>query len=119
MSKRIREWWVYVVELEPEASRRVSAKGVVYVGETSLLSELRFAKHMSGHKAARKVHQYGRHLRPDLAPKSAFLSRENSLKAERRTATRLRNQGYIVFGGQGIPFMVDSATLLASKLTRG
>ena len=101
-----------MVDLDPAASKRQTAKGVVYVGETSLTPEERYAKHKSGQKASRKVHKYGRGLRPDLAPKSPFLSKESSLKAEKRTADRLRRQGFIVFGGQGLPFMAGVVTRL-------
>lgn len=88
--------------------------GVVYVGETSLTPEERYEKHKSGHRASRKVQRFGVGLLPDLAPKSAFLTRQNALRAEARTAEKLRRRGYTVFGGQGAPFM---AKKLATTLT--
>lgn len=46
--------WVYVVELEPEAWESAYV-GVVYVGETALSPEERFAKHVSGARTAARI----------------------------------------------------------------
>ena len=99
------EFWVYVVELDPSCVRAEGPKGAVYVGETASTPEERFAKHKAGHKAARVVKQHGLRLRPDLAPATPFLSRDSVLRAEERTARKLRNRHFTVYGGQGKPFM--------------
>ena len=95
---------VYVIELDPEGLGDCG-KGAVYVGETSLSPEERFAKHKSGTKAARVVTRRGLRLRPDLSPAEVFETRGQALRAERRTANRLTHQGYRVWGGQGRRFM--------------
>ncbi|WES64639.1 GIY-YIG nuclease family protein [Microbacter sp. GSS18] len=100
--------WVYVIELAPEPweSQHV---GVVYVGETALTPEERFAKHLSGARtAARVVTRRGRMLRAELAPPGQpFSSRDEALEWEQRTADELRDAGYRVYGGQGRAFMED------------
>ena len=103
------EFWVYVVELDPSRVPKSGVKGAVYVGETALAPEERFERHMSGERVGAKVvTRAGVRLRPDLAPTSAFLSREAALRAEARTRRRLRNRGFHVYGGQGEPFMASS-----------
>ena len=86
--------WVYVVELEPEAWESAYV-GVVYVGETALSPEERFAKHVSGARtAARIVARRGRRLRTDLCPTGQpFTSRDEALEWEERTANELREAG--------------------------
>ena len=97
---------VYVVGLDPAASRRVAPNGPVYVGETSLTPVERLAKHKAGGLvAARVVARHGRDLRPDLVIGPAnFETRAQALRAEWRLARRLRNRGFEVFGGQGRAF---------------
>lgn len=48
--KRDPEGWfhVYVIELDPDGMANVGPMGAVYVGETALTSEERFAKHLEG-----------------------------------------------------------------------
>ncbi len=97
---------VYVVELSPEAGDGTAQ--CVYVGETALDPETRFRRHTSGaFTAARVVHRFGRRLRPDLSRgMGPFATREEALAAEGALAVRLRGRGFIVFGGQGSPFMI-------------
>ena len=95
---------VYVIELDPTGLGDCG-KGAVYVGETWHSAEERFAKHKAGHRAARVVTKRGVKLRPDLAPNETFETRGEALRAERRTANRLKHQGYRVYGGQGRRFM--------------
>lgn len=100
------EYWVYVVELDPTDLANCGPKGAVYVGETGLTPQERFAKHKAGGRTSvRIVFERGLRLRPDLAPDKAFDSRAAVLRAENRTAKKLRNRGYRVQGGQGDPFM--------------
>lgn len=100
------EYWVYVIELDPEGLSDVGA-GAVYVGETARTPELRFATHKTGgSKASKVVARRGLRLRPDLYPaEGPFATRAEALKFERRTGNRLRHRGYRVFGAQGRPFM--------------
>ncbi len=46
------EFWVYVVELDATDLATRGPKGAVYVGETGLTPEERFAKHKAGGKVA-------------------------------------------------------------------
>jgi hypothetical protein len=103
---------VYVIELDEEAcaDRRSPCQGArcgripVYVGQTCLTAEDRFAQHQAGVRASRFVRDYGIRLRPRLA--GAFgemaTSRESEA-AEHEVARRLRNRGkgerYCVYGG--------------------
>ena len=100
-------FWVYVVELDPEAFD-FAGPGVVYVGETSSSPEERLAKHLAGGiTSSRIVTQYGLRLRKDLAPPKPFGTREDAQLVEYLTAVVLRAKGYVVYGGQGRPFMAD------------
>ena len=98
-------FWVYVVELDPEAFD-FDGPGVIYVGETSLTPEERLAKHLGGGMtASRIVTQHGLRLRKDLAPPKPFATRDAAQLVEYLTAVVLRARGYVVHGGQGRPFM--------------
>jgi len=92
---------VYVIELDPAACPRARAGQVcLYVGETADTPEERFAKHLRGHRASRVVRRFGLRLRPDiyrLFPPAR--TREESRRLEARVAARLRQQGFVVFGG--------------------
>ncbi|MEV7396710.1 hypothetical protein [Aeromicrobium sp. NPDC092404] len=107
MSSNEHRFRVYVIELD-DTGLGDCGKGAVYVGETWHSAEERFAKHMAGQKAARVVTKRGVKLRPDLAPDETFDSRGKALRAERRTANRLKHQGYRVWGGQGHRSMKSS-----------
>ena len=49
--------------------------------------------------ASRKVSKYGTQLNCDLMTQRIYLTQKQVLKAERRLAERLRQQGYTVEGG--------------------
>lgn len=101
-------FWVYVVELNSDGLGDVG-EGAVYVGETALTPEQRFARHKAaGKSAARVVAKRGLRLRPELfPPEGPFETRAEALRFERRTRNRLAHRGYKVYGGQGKPFMKE------------
>ena len=92
---------IYVVELADAAGqRRRREHPCVYVGQTVVTPEERFAQHKAGHKASRVVRRHGLRLRPDLYDGLPLLaSREAALVLEARVAAELRTRGYRVFGG--------------------
>ena len=80
--------------------------GYVYVGQTSKTPEQRLQEHLNGtpsrkghNLASRKVLKYGTELNYDLMTQRIYLTQKQALKAERRLAERLRQQGYTVEGG--------------------
>jgi hypothetical protein len=91
---------IYVIELDPAACPRGRrGRTCVYVGETADTPEERFAEHKRGYKASRVVRKYGLKLRPDLYRGFTCLTRAQSRDLEARVAARLREQGFVVFGG--------------------
>lgn len=88
------QYWVYVVELDPEGLGDVGA-GAVYVGETGLTPEERLTVHLSGGpKASRVVAWRGGRLRRDLFPEEGpFATRLESKRYEKKVANRLRHCG--------------------------
>ena len=96
-----RVYRIYVIELADSAGRRRRRdRPCLYVGQTVVTAEERFAQHRSGHKASRIVRRHGRRLRPDLYHGLPLLaSREAALVLEARVAAELRSRGYRVFGG--------------------
>jgi hypothetical protein len=96
-----RVYRIYVVELADAAGRRRRRdRPCLYVGQTVVTPEERFAQHRRGHKASRVVRRHGRRLRPDLYDGLPLLaSREAALVLEARVAAELRSRGYRVFGG--------------------
>jgi hypothetical protein len=92
---------IYVVELADAAGRRRRRdRACVYVGQTVVTPEERFAQHKAGHKSSRVVRRHGVQLRPDLYEGLPLLaSREAALVLEARVAAELRSRGYRVFGG--------------------
>jgi len=92
---------IYVIELDPAACPRAPRAGrtCVYVGETADTPEQRFAEHKRGCRASRIVRRYGLRLRPDLYRGFVCRTREQSRRLEAKVAARLREQGFVVFGG--------------------
>lgn len=92
---------VYVIELDPAASREARpGQTCLYVGETADSPEERFAEHKRGHRASRVVRRFGVRLRPDIYRLFPVVrTREQSRALEAKVAARLRLQGYVVFGG--------------------
>ena len=95
----------YVINLDnPDLTD--PGKGYVYVGQTSKTPEQRLQEHLTGARSAkghnlasRKVLKYGTQLNYDLMTQRIYLTQKQALKAERRLAERLRQQGYTVEGG--------------------
>lgn len=81
--------------------------GYVYVGQTSKTPEQRLREHLTGavsnkghNLASRKVRKYGVDLNHELMTRRVYLTQRQALKAERRLADRLREQGFVVEGGK-------------------
>ena len=73
-------------------------KPCVYVGQTSLSPEERFAQHQAGYKSNRFAHKYGLRLRPKLvANRGPYETRAEAEAAEAALAERLRCRGYAVW----------------------
>ena len=95
----------YVINLDnPDLND--CGKGYVYVGQTSKTPEQRLQEHLNGTRsrkghnlASRKVSKYGTQLNYDLMTQRIYLTQKQALKAERRLAERLGQQGYTVEGG--------------------
>ena len=96
-----RTHWAYAIELSDDAGdREGSDKPWVYVGETSLTPEERFAKHRAGHKSSRWVKKYGVRLRPDLYEDQPPLrTKAESVAYEAWMYAYLKATGYPVKGG--------------------
>jgi len=82
-----------------------TGKSYVYVGQTSIQPEERLVQHLTGaisskggRLASRVVKRFGRDLNYDLMTSRLYLTERQALKAERRLAERLRQQGYAVEG---------------------
>ena len=95
----------YVINLD-NPNLNDPGKGYVYVGQTSKTPEQRLQEHLNGtpsrkghNLASRKVLKYGTQLNYDLMTQRIYLTQKQALKAERRLAERLRQQGYTVEGG--------------------
>jgi len=95
----------YVINLD-NPNLADPGKGYVYVGQTSKTPEQRLQEHLNGARsgkghnlASRKVSKYGTQLNYDLMTQRIYLTQKQALKAERRLAERLRQQGYTVEGG--------------------
>jgi predicted GIY-YIG superfamily endonuclease len=95
----------YVVNLyDPDLDG--PGKGYVYVGQTSKDPEQRLHEHLTGALSkkgvplsSRVVKKFGRDLNHELMTERIYPTKKAALKAERRLAERLRQQGYVVEGG--------------------
>ncbi|MDC0318662.1 hypothetical protein OAL50_03265 [Akkermansiaceae bacterium] len=93
---------LYVIELKRKEGDR-SKKPLVYVGETSIEVEQRYAQHLSGGRlASSKVTGRAVGLRPDLVPPAKLFNRKASVAAETHLGKRLIKEGYEVVGPQGL-----------------
>jgi hypothetical protein len=103
-----RTYCVYVIELDAEvcAERSFWCKGrrcgrtPVYVGQTALTPEERFANHLAGRRASRRVRRHGRRLRSDLMLSRELATRSEAESAEAALAEQLADAGYCVSGGR-------------------
>ena len=99
---------VYVIELSPDVRSvakftklnpdRREDKPCVYVGQTALTPEKRFAQHRAGYKGNGLVRKFGVRLRPRLyANLGPFEKRADAERAEKSLTERLRKRGYAVW----------------------
>jgi len=92
--------YVYVVELDPEAARKVHQEPngpALYIGQSGNDPRYRFEQHLRGGMfAADVVKRFGVRLLATFGP---FADRDTAEKVERETAQRLKGEGWITFGG--------------------
>lgn len=101
-----RTYSVYVLELDDSIKTKsrflranpLGTKECLYVGSTAKTAEERLADHRDGTPTgSRFIRGFVKCLRPDLAPASRLLSRENSKAREQKHAESLRRRGYFVW----------------------
>ena len=104
-------WHVYVIDLDdaslPTKDRPANFQGWVYVGETSIPIEGRFAQHKSGARTKNgkaslsnsKVREHGTGINVELTGNEALFSQQAAKKAEKRLARQLRAHEWVVEGG--------------------
>jgi hypothetical protein len=106
------KYHVYVIELRPEAQRRLqnrSERGYVYVGSTGKSVEDRFDDNWATKEdgsfvydtpSPRLIREHFLRFRPDLFYReiNPLDDRDAAERRERRVADRLRNRGYRVRG---------------------
>lgn len=95
-----RAYWCYIVELSDDTGEREGPLPWLYVGQTGLTPEERFAQHKAGHRASRWVRRYGQQLRPDMDPLQPVLrTHAESIAYEAWKAAQLRAAGWSIKGG--------------------
>lgn len=78
--------------------RLLQAERCLYVGQSFLTPEARFAQHKAGQKSGRKlVTAHGLHLVSELAPPDRFERRCDAEHFEKEWANHLRALGYLVY----------------------
>jgi hypothetical protein len=94
-------YYVYVIELDDAVGERVRAdKPAVYVGQSAVAPEERYAQHRRGYRSSRYVRNHGVRLRPKLYRNyNPLPDRDTALATEAHVADRLRKRGFTVFGG--------------------
>lgn len=92
---------VYVIELDDAIGPRKNPDYPhVYVGQTWLSPDERFAQHKAGIRASRHVRKHGKWLRRRLYEKYNPIATQDQAKAkEAWLASLLREKGYTVKGG--------------------
>lgn len=103
LSKNPAALYVYVVELDPKAARKLhrhpNGSPVLYIGQSGIDPRQRFDQHQRGGMYASDiVRRFGRRLIPELTS-GPYPDRPAAERAERETARRLSRQGWIVAGG--------------------
>ena len=106
VNRKTTAYRTYVINLH-NPTLKDPGKGYVYVGQTSKTPEQRLREHLTGavstqgrNLASRVVKKHGVDLNPTLMTDRIYLTQKQALKAERRLAERLRDQGYVVEGGR-------------------
>jgi predicted GIY-YIG superfamily endonuclease len=94
-------YYVYVIELDDAVGVRVRAdKPSVYVGQSALPPEERYAQHRRGYRSSRYVRNHGVRLRPKFYRNyNPLPDRDAALATEAHLAKRLRKRGLTVYGG--------------------
>src|SRR5215471_3659612 len=89
---------VYVIELDDAVGERVRTdKPSVYVGQSALTPEERYAQHRRGYRSSRYVRNHGLRLRPKLYRSyNPLPDRDAALATEAHLAKRLRKRGFTV-----------------------
>jgi hypothetical protein len=106
-------WHTYVVDLDPTGEPDVG-QGFVYVGQTSLTPEARFAVHKGGKPKAPAVDlragvvaekglQLNYELMTQLTPLSPVFTLKDALVLEKTLALKLHELGYRVEAGDATP----------------
>lgn len=104
----VRTFSIYVIELDDTIKSKSAfvranpdgTKECLYVGSTAKTAEERLADHRDGAASgSRFIRGYVKCLRPDLAPTSRLLSRENAEAREKKHAESLRRRGFLVWQG--------------------
>lgn len=94
---------IYVVKLKKTAWLK-DDRQPVYVGESSYEPVERIAQHLEGERSARKVRNHFEKRWEELEPKGLILhSSYDAIAEETKWGFKLLNDGYKVFGPQGLP----------------
>ena len=93
---------LYVIELKRPKGHQGKLPPI-YVGQTSIPVEDRYAQHVAGGRlASGKVTGNAVKLRPDLVPEVQLFSRKNAESAETLLGKGLQDKGYKVYGPQNL-----------------
>jgi predicted GIY-YIG superfamily endonuclease len=94
-------YYVYVIELDDAVGDRVRAdKPSVYVGQSAVPPEERYAQHRRGYRSSRYVRNHGVRLRPKFYRNyNPLPDRDTAVATEAHLAKRLRKRGFTVYGG--------------------
>lgn len=100
---------LYVIELKKPKGHKGDLPPL-YVGQTSIAVEDRYAQHLAGGKlASKKVTGKAVKLRPDLVPAGKQYNQKASVAAETRLGRKLQKDGYVVVGPQNLPTGNDTS----------
>lgn len=125
----VTKWNCYVVDLEPPHGMAEVGLGYVYVGQTQLTPEERFAVHKGDKPAppkrdlrSRVVHRRGISLNWDLmaslTPSGPVYTQQDALQLERIWANELDRRGYRVEAGDATPRRASPTTTKSDTLQR-
>lgn len=98
-----KKYSIYVVKLKKTAWLK-DGRHPVYVGESAYEPVERIAQHLEGERSARKVRNHFDRRWVELEPKNLLLhSSYDAIAEETQWGLKLLNDGYKVFGPQGLP----------------
>lgn len=93
---------LYVIELKKPRGHKGKLPPL-YVGQTAIPVEKRYAQHLAGGRlASRRVTGKAVRLCPELVPAGKIYNRKSSEAAETRLGRDLQKKGYKVYGPQGL-----------------